>query len=278
MYAFVFGVNGKVIFGRDWDDLIDICKALQDAYGLGEKRRLCVYVHNLAFEFQWMCERFFWLDVFATDDRKPIKALCQYGIEFRDSYILSNMSLAGTAKNLLKYKIEKLSGDLDYSLMRHSRTKLTPQEWHYIENDGLSVMAFIQEEIERNHDNICNIPMTNTGYVRKYMKNECYHDGQAGHGARRKIKTRAYLSYREIMRRLEITKEEYLLAKEEFQGGFTHTNCFNVGLIFKNVHSYDLTSAYPSAMALERYPMGMGSRLECPTIEIVEKYLKLYCC
>ena len=278
MYAFVFGLNGKVIFGREWSDLIRIMEALQKAYDLSERKRLCVYVHNLSWEFQWMCDRFQWLDVFATDDRKPVKALTSYGIEFRDSLILSGLSLALTAENLTKYKIEKLKGDLDYSLARHYRTKLTPVEWHYIENDGLCVMAFIQEEIERNNGNICNIPMTKTGYVRKYMKNQCYHDGFAGHGERRKIKTRSFMSYRKLMRILQITKEEYILAKEEFQGGFTHANCFNVGLIFNDVASYDLTSAYPSVMALERYPMGTGSRLECPTSEIVERTLKLYAC
>ena len=278
MYAFVFGLNGKVIFGRDWKDFLDICAKLQSAYGLNEKRRLAVYVHNFAFEFQWFRMILHWLDVFATDDRKPIRALTSFGIEFRDSYILSGMSLESTAKNLTKYKIMKLKGDLDYSLPRHSRTILNPDEWHYIENDGLSLMAFVQETIELNHNNICNIPMTKTGYVRKYMKNQCYHGGNAGHGARRKIKTRDYQKYKNLMENMKLSSEEYILAVEEFQGGFTHGNNFNVGLIFDEVTSYDLTSAYPSAMVLERYPMGMGTRLESPTNEIVEKYLNLYAC
>ena len=278
MYAFVFGVNGKVVFGRTWQDFLDVLEALQKAYDLSEKKRLCVYVHNFSFEFQWICKLITWLDVFATDERKPLKALCSYGIEFRDSYILSGMSLASTAKNLTKYKIEKLVGDLDYSKIRHSETHLTPKEWHYIENDGLSLMAFIQEEIEKNNNNICDIPMTKTGYVRKYTRNQCYHDGQAGHGARRKVKSRSFEQYSRIMRNLTLTKEEYLLSVECFQGGFTHANCFNVGLMFNNVSSMDLTSAYPSAMVLDRFPMGKGTYVAKPSKEEIKEFLKLYCC
>ena len=278
MYAFVFGVNGRVIFGRDYDDLEKICKELKRFYGLSESKRLPVYVHNLKYEWQFIRLRFKWLDVFATEDRNPIRALCDYGIEFRDSYILSGMSLARTGKDLTKYKVEKLSGELDYTKLRHSKTRLTPQEWHYIENDGLVVMAFIQEEIERNNDNITNIPMTKTGYVRKYMRNQCYHGGQKGHGERRKIKTRDFSSYKRIMQRLTLSEEEYYLAKEAFAGGFTHANNFNVGLIFENVSSYDLTSAYPAAMVLERYPMGKGEPLRKFTKDEIEKKLKLYAC
>jgi len=279
MYCFVFGLNGKVIFGRTWEDFLNVLKALRDAYGLNERRILPVYVHNLSFEFQFICKRFKWLDVFATDERKPVRALCSLGVEFRDSYILSGQGLAGTGKNLTKYKMEKLKGDLDYSLMRHSKTRLTPQEWHYVENDGLVLMNFIQEEIERNNNNICNIPMTNTGYVRKFMRNECYHGGQAGHGSRRKVKTRDFSSYRKIMERLKLTPQEYVLSTEVFQGGFTHANCFNVGLTFENVASMDLTSAYPATMVLDcDFPMGPGKYIEKPTPEEVTNALELYAC
>ncbi|MBO5926474.1 MAG: hypothetical protein J6Q38_02820, partial [Clostridia bacterium] len=278
MYAFVFGLNGKVIFGREWEDLIDICKTLQKAYGLNEKKILPVYIHNFSYEFQFIARRFKWLEIFATDQRKPVRALTQYGIEFRDSYILSGQGLEGTAKDLTKYKILKLKGDLDYSLLRHSKTKLLPREWHYVENDGLTLMAFIQEEIERNYNNITFIPMTKTGYVRKYMRAECYHAGQKGHGSRRKVKTNDYEEYRAIMKRLTLTSVEYLRAVEAFQGGFTHANNFNVGLIFNNVASYDLTSAYPSVMVLERFPMGKGQHLETYTPEEIKNKLKLYAC
>ena len=278
MYCFVFGINVKVIFGRTWKDFKDVLEALKNAYGLSEKRRLPVYVHNFSHEFSFICKRLNWLDIFATAQRNPIRALCDYGIEFRDSYILSGQGLDGTAKNLHKYKIEKLKGDLDYTLLRHTRTILTPKEWHYVENDGLSLMAFVQEEIERNNNNVCSIPMTKTGYVRKYMKNECYHGGQKGHGERRKNKTNDFSNYRRIMNLLTLTPSEYLEAKEAFQGGFTHANAFNVGLTFNDVASFDLTSAYPAVMVLNRYPMGKGTLLMDYAPDVIKFTLKNYAC
>ena len=277
MYAFVFGLNGKVIFGREWEDLYEICKALQAAYELNETKILPVYVHNFSYEFQWIQKRFKWLDIFATDVRKPIRALTTYGIEFRDSYILSGQGLEGTAKNLTKYKIEKLKGDLDYSKLRHTSTPLTPTEWHYVENDGLSLMAFVQEEIEKN-GNITRIPMTKTGYVRRYMRGECYHGGQKGHGERRKVKTRDYSSYKRIMSRLTLTLDEYKLAVEAFQGGFTHANNFNAGLTFENVGSEDLTSAYPAALVLFRYPMGPGTAYKGHDSAKIKELIENYAC
>ena len=279
MYAFVFGLNGKVIFGRDWIDFIDCLKALQEAYNLNEEKRLVCFIHNEAFEFQWRYKRLKWLEVFAVDERKPVRALCEYGIEFCDSYILSGLGLDKTAKNLTKYKIEKLSGALNYDLPRHSRTKLLPEEWHYIENDGLTLMAFIQEEIEQNGNNITRIPMTKTGYVRKHLKNECYHGGNAGHGARRKNKTRTYSQYRKLMLSLTLEVEEYKQQVECFQGGFTHANNFNSGLIFNDVSSCDLCSAYPTTMCLDPiYPMGKGTFVKSPTRDEIRKYIKLYAC
>ena len=80
------------------------------------------------------------------------------------------------------------------------------------------------------------------------------------------------------MKRLTLTKEEYLIAKEAFQGGFTHANCFNVGLTFLDVASYDLTSAYPASIVLDRFPMGRGTNIKSPTRDESLFYLQNYAC
>ncbi|MGC8059533.1 hypothetical protein ACP3WF_23830, partial [Salmonella enterica] len=88
-----------VYYGRTWEELKNLCLFLQLELNLSESRRLVIYVHNLGYEFQFMRKYFDWLEdgLFAVDERKPIKALCTYGIEFRDSYILSGFSLENTA-------------------------------------------------------------------------------------------------------------------------------------------------------------------------------------
>src|SRR5699024_9440404 len=127
--------------GRTWGELLEFLENLQDYLQLNDNKRLVMYVHNLGYEFQFMRKYFNWVNIFAVDERKPVKALCDLGIEFRDSYILSGYSLANTAKNLVTHKIEKLVGDLDYSLIRHTKTPLTEAELKYCENDILIILA-----------------------------------------------------------------------------------------------------------------------------------------
>ena len=120
MYIWAIGVGhgGAVYYGRTWGEFIELCTTLQDSLELYEDRRLVVYVHNLGYEFQFMRKYFEWLEVFAVAERKPLKALCSYGIEFRCSYMLSGFSLESTARNLVKHTVKKMVGVLDYSLIR----------------------------------------------------------------------------------------------------------------------------------------------------------------
>ncbi|WP_457848403.1 hypothetical protein, partial [Staphylococcus aureus] len=110
MYIWMIGIghNTGVYYGRTWEELKNLCLFLQLELNLSESRRLVIYVHNLGYEFQFMRKYFDWLEdgLFAVDERKPIKALCTYGIEFRDSYILSGFSLENTAKNLTTHKVK----------------------------------------------------------------------------------------------------------------------------------------------------------------------------
>ena len=49
-----------------------------------------------------------------------------------------------------------MNGDLDYSKIRNDKTPLSDAEWKYIYHDGLVVTAYIQEQIELEHNNITN--------------------------------------------------------------------------------------------------------------------------
>ena len=277
MYAWVFGIDGFCYLGRTWEEFLDVLHEIRDFYELSDKKRLIVYCHNLCYEFQFMRHWLQWEGIFASTERHPLKAMTTLGIEFRDSYILSGMSLGSTADNLKKYKVMKLIGSLDYKLLRHSNTPLSSKEWHYVINDGLSTMCFIQEEIERNGNSIAKIPLTNTGYVRKYLRNCCYHEGRKSHNSTY-YKSNSYGIYRAIMDNLTITLDEYLIAKEAFMGGFTHANILNCNVLLSNMGSYDLSSAYPSSICLDRFPMGKGTFAKGKTQEQYMKLVQCYCC
>lgn len=274
IYIWMFGLGlGKDIFyGRTWEELLDLCERLQHYFGLNENRRLVIYVHNLGYEFQFMCNYFKWENVFAINERKPIKALCSYGIEFRDSYILSGYSLANTAKNLTTHKVRKLEGDLDYSLIRHHSTQLTDKELGYCSNDIEIILAYINEQIAQ-YDDITKIPLTNTGRVRKYVKDVCYYTS-SNH---RKSNRGKYQRYRQIMSDLTLDKPTYIQLKRAFMGGFTHSNPNHTNKTLNDVASIDLTSSYPTVMLADKFPMSRAKEINITSVEELKKAMSLYC-
>lgn len=264
MYAWVFGLNGRCIRGRTWFEFTELIDKLVQVYNLSLEKRLIIYVHNLSYEFQWFKKYFEWENVFSLDTRKPIYAVTKNGIEFRCSYLLSGYSLAKLGENLTKYKVEKKVGDLDYKLIRHSKTPLTEKEWGYILNDGLVVMAHIQEEIERLGD-ITKIPITKTGYVRELCKQKC-------------LKGDNRFNYVKVMRTLNISTDNYNQLKRTYTGGFTHANINYVDDIIYNVHSFDFSSSYPAVMLSEKYPMSKPFKVIIKDEEDFVKKLNSYCC
>ena len=271
MYVWMLGVAGICIVGRTWPEFLTVYEKLLDRYGITESRHLIIYVHNLAYEFQFIRKWLEWENVFAIKPRTPVYAMTKDGIEFRCSYILSNMSLALVGENLRKNPVKKMVGDLDYSLIRHSGTPLTDKEIGYCLNDIRVVMAYIAEKMEED-GNITRIQLTNTGYVRKFVRDKCMYAGS------HKKNTWKALNYRNMMAGLQIECEEYKMMKRAFQGGFTHANAEYSGKTLENVSSRDLCSDYPYQMIANRYPMSSGLKVEVKTMKQFREYIRKYCC
>ncbi len=272
MYEWTLGINWCVIIGRTWEEFKKVYDKLVNHFQTYENRRLIIYVHNLSFEFQAFRKHFDWGKIFALEKRKPVQAITLQGIEFRCSYLLSGYGLARLDKQLQKYKVNKLVGDLDYSKIRHSKTPLTKQELQYCINDVLVVMAYIQELIERDGD-ITKLPLTKTGYVRNYCRSKCLYADKT----HRKDTTK-YKKYRELMKKLTITPEEYGMLKDAFMGGFTHANPYYSMGVFHNVKSYDFTSSYPTVMISEKFPMSKGEYVKIKDKEDFNQNILNYCC
>ena len=50
MYLFGIGVNGRVIIGRTYKEMISILDGLCELYELNQNKRLIIYIHNLSYE------------------------------------------------------------------------------------------------------------------------------------------------------------------------------------------------------------------------------------
>lgn len=274
-YCFTLGINGHSYLGRTKDDLLNLLSFIIDTFALSKDRRLIFFIHNLGYEFQFFMKLFKWISVFAIKNRTPVKAVTFDGIEFRCSYLLSGYSLAKIGEHLQKYKVEKKVGDLDYRLIRTPNTPLTETECGYVLNDGLVVMAYIQEQIESHKNDLTKIPLTKTGEVRKYCRNMCLYSGGGSH----KNKGGNFLKYHYFIHNLTIQSvNEYKQLKRAFAGGFTHANPLIVGKVQKDVASYDFTSSYPAVMLSEKYPMTNGKLVTIKDKETFYKYINLYCC
>lgn len=266
MYIWMLGLDGYCIIGRTWDEFIWCLDKLTTYLGIGANIYLPIYVHNLSYEFQFIKDRFEWKNVFALDTRKVNYCRTTTGIEFRCSYQLSGYNLETVGKNLQKYKVSKMVGDLDYSKKRTKDTKLTKEELGYCIHDVLVVMAYIQECIEQE-GTINEIPRTKTGYVRRYVKRACM-------GTSKNRNER----YRKFIHIMTLEPDEYMQLRRAFQGGFTHANVMHSGVTVHDVDSYDFTSSYPAVMLSEQFPMSKGEMIEIHSKEEFEHNLELYCC
>lgn len=271
MWIWVLNINGTSIVGRTWDEFTFCLSRIHEKLYTNEDRIFIIYVHNLGYEFSFMGARIPWEKVFSIDMHEPIYARTFDGIEFRCSYLLSGYKLEKVADNLQTFKIRKLVGDLNYYLVRHSKTPVKQKELRYLINDGRIVVVYIQEQIDKC-GNIAKIPLTKTGYVRIACRRNCFSKSH---------REKTCSEYRKIMRQLTLTLQEYDLCKQAFVGGFVHANPWYTDKLLFNVKSFDFTSSYPTVMVAEKFPMSKGEYRPNITSEYDDEFdhdINNYCC
>lgn len=235
MYIWMFGIGSDVVYGRTWDELKEFLHIL-NGYVLGIK---IVYVHNLSFEFQFLRNIFPGMEVFARSERHVIYARVEdQSIEFRCSYLLTNMGLAAVTKGY-NLSVAKKSGDLNYNRIRNSKTKLTKAELGYCEYDIIVLYHLIKAHV-MEYGQPFKIPYTQTGRVRRVCQ-ELFKGDRKYHAHLRDI--------------LPDNIDLFTFILKAFSGGYTHANRIWVNEIISNVKSKDITSSYPTVMIAEKYPM-----------------------
>ena len=237
MYVWQMQLEDYTVMGRTWDECLSYFEQLSKMAG---ERVLVFWVHNLSFEFQFLqgVYKFSKDDVFAVKSRKILKATMFGNIELRCSYLQSNMSLDAFTKKM-GCEVKKLTGTFDYSLQRFPDTPLTETEIAYCVNDVRSLVEAIKKEMQSDEDNLCTIPLTSTGYVRRQAK---------------KTMRTMYGFYSWIRDQLP-DYDFYTVLREAFRGGNTHASRFYSGQILKNVHSIDRSSSYPDVLVNCKFPV-----------------------
>lgn len=235
MYIWQFSVNDMVVYGRTWEQFIELITALR-AQVLGD---MIIYVHNLAFESQFLRNVISDFEIFARAPRHAIVARsAALGVEFRCSLVLTNAALANVP-HMYNLPVEKMTGDLDYNLIRTSDTIMSAKELKYCEHDCLVVYELIRK-LQAEYMHVCKIPLTQTGRLRRKCE-KMYHGD---------IKYK-----RHLQQQIPATIDDLTFALKAFSGGYTHANAFYTGEILHHVHSRDITSSYPTVMIAEQYPI-----------------------
>lgn len=241
------------IIGRTWDEFIALVNEASRI--LPDNVRLMVYVHNLAFEFEFLAGiwNFGPGDVFATDVHAPLYALMGK-LEFRCSYRLSNYSLDKWAKEC-RSDHQKLVGNLDYSMQRFPWTPLTEEELAYCVHDVIVVVECVEIMLKTENDNLYSIPYTSTGYIRRRVR-----------AAMRMWSPTAVPAICGDI-------ETYDRLRSVFRGGNTHANRWYVDQLLGDVISYDRSSSYPDVIVHCKFPM-TKFREEEPTFERLKKLIE----
>lgn len=231
-YIFMFSVNGTVYYGREFSDFYDLLTMLPSDMDI------IIWVHNLAYEFRFLCNLFKWKDIFARAPHKVIKCtpIDFPNVEFRCTYFLTRLSLANWGKQIGVYK---KTGDLDYLKLRTPYTPLNNTEMGYCEGDCLVMYEGIKQYRDQ-YGTLQNIPLTQTGTVRRVVKSKLTSD------------------YRYMVHVKHLVPKdavEYAMLQRVFAGGYTHANRLYAGKVIKGLIEHrDFVSAYPTAMLTDKYP------------------------
>lgn len=261
MYHWQVCIDGYVCFGRSWKEFLTFLRKMNRALkNYNEMHKLVCYIHNFSYEFQFLYSWIKLTDVFAIDKRKPLKAISKdFNIEFRCSYLLSNMNLKKFIENTPNAHYFKGLGDLDYKKVFTPKTSLTMSELGYCYNDVMGLYEAIIYLLKE--DTLITIPLTSTGYVRR----EC------------RKNMRKNKNNRKQFLHLKLDDKLYQLCKDSFRGGNTASNRYKTNFINYDVSSYDMSSAYPYAMISGLYPITPFYEATITSLDMLDDYNNRYC-
>jgi hypothetical protein len=232
-YIWMFGINDKTYYGREFYDFMDMLKLISNPI-----YTKIIWVHNLSFEMSWLediLKDYTIEEVVARANRKPIQFyIKELNILFRCSYMLTNLSLENSAKEYTK--VAKRTGDLDYNVLRSPLTELTETELGYCEYDIITLREVIKH-FRGLYKSVCRIPLTSTSRVRDALRKA------------------VDVWYIKKMQSLIPSPEMYLRLWYAFAGGYTHANVLRASKVIRGlIKSKDLASSYPTVMVTEKYP------------------------
>lgn len=275
MYIWQIGINNKAFFGNTWEefnDCLNIINSYIDYLNSQKakvrhkkefKAQAICFIHNIAFEWQFVRKEIHVTDVFLKSLREPLYFESN-NIKFLDSYQITHMSLAKLAKRYCN--TQKMVGDIDYTILRNATDgkNLTTKELKYCENDVIILCEFAEYYFNKYLSNN-ELIYTETSIVR--------------HSLKKAFKEQNQITKQDIFEMYPKTFNEYLMYMEYlFAGGWVKSSVDAFGKILSNIKCKDITSSYPAQIAHRYYPISKFKSIKIDSKQMFNSMLNKYCC
>ena len=270
VYQWAMKLKNLYLYGRTPEDLLECLRIMAKHYDLNEKRKFVLYIHNAAYDTQYL-KHFFRkydpeLKIMATDAHAVL--FCEiFGFRILCSYRMTGYSLAALAK-YYAHKYVKAVGEIDYSEVHYQDEELKPENWEYMFSDVASQADGIRGYLDvMGYKYACEAPMTATGFVRDDSR-----------------RAAAAAFWRKAFVESQLELEQYKLLRWAFMGGVTICNYLYAGETVRACDEFELghddfKSSYPARQMLDYMPEGKGSWYgEIESEEELQELLDTRCC
>lgn len=275
MYIWQIGINNKAFYGNTWEEFNDCLNIIncyidylnrqkaKEKHKKEFKAQAICFIHNIAFEWQFVRKEIPVTDVFLKSLREPLYFESD-NIKFLDSFQITHMSLAKLAKRYCT--TQKMVGDIDYTILRNATDgkNLTDKEKKYCENDVLILCEFAKYYFNKYISNN-ELIYTETSIVR--------------HSLKKAFKEQNQITKQDIFEMYPKSFNEYLMYMEYlFAGGWVKSSVDAFGKILSNIKCKDITSSYPAQIAHRYYPVSKFKSIKIDSKQMFNNMLNRYCC
>lgn len=275
MYIWQIGINNKAFYGNTWEEFNDCLNIIncyidylnrqkaKEKHKKDFKAQAICFIHNIAFEWQFVRKEIPVTDVFLKSLREPLYFESD-NIKFLDSFQITHMSLAKLAKRYCT--TQKMVGDIDYTILRNATDgkNLTDKEKKYCENDVLILCEFAEYYFNKYISNN-ELIYTETSIVR--------------HSLKKAFKEQNQITKQDIFEMYPKSFNEYLMYMEYlFAGGWVKSSVDAFGKILSNIKCKDITSSYPAQIAHRYYPVSKFKSIKIDSKQMFNNMLNKYCC
>lgn len=268
VYQWAVKFGGLYVYGRKPSEIIDFMRKVAEHYGLNEEKKIVLYIHNAAYDLEYIklfLRQYDPTAEFLAVDAHAIIQCDVLGFKILCSYKLTNMSLEALADNYAETYV-KAVGEIDYNIVRYQDSELTENDWFYMFSDVAAQDDGIKGYLKmQGYKYAYQAPITSTGFVRA--------------NCRKAAKADEHWRGEFSASRLDL--EQYNLCRQCFMGGVCIASFMYSGQTVRSdkLKHKDFTSSYPARQTLDYFPDGAPSWYgDVETMQELDELCATYCC